>query len=61
MQDGATLTTSGGLTNGLYVDNGGSGGSSLSIGGTLTNSATVQIGDGIGVTTVSAMRAGSRP
>src|SRR5208282_1388707 len=56
LQDGAALTTNGDLTNSgnLYVNNGGSGGSSLSIGGTLTNSNYVLIGDSNVATTVTA-------
>ena len=57
LQDGATLTTTGGLSNSggnLYVNNGGSGGSSLTIGGTLTNSNFVQVGNGSLATTVTA-------
>ena len=44
---GAALTTTGGLTNSgsLLLDNGGSGGSSLAIGGTLTNSNFMQVGN----------------
>jgi hypothetical protein len=56
IEDGGDLTTTVGLTNsgGLYVDNGGSGGSSLTIGGTLTNSNYVQIGNYNVATTVTA-------
>ena len=51
-----TLTSSGGLTNSgsVLVDNGGSGGSNLTIDGTLTNSNYIQIGDGSVAATVSA-------
>jgi fibronectin-binding autotransporter adhesin len=49
MQDGASVTTTGALTVAsggyLYVDNGGSGGSSLTLGGSLTNSGTMQVGN----------------
>ena len=48
LQDGAAVTTTGGLTNSnqLRVDGGGNGGSSLSIGGSVTNSGSLQVGDG---------------
>jgi hypothetical protein len=49
MQDGVSVTTTGALTvaSGGYlgVDNGGSGGSSLTLGGSLTNSGTMQVGN----------------
>ena len=56
LQNGASLTTSGNLTNsgGLYVNTGGSGGSNLTVEGTLTNSALVQIGNNDLATTVTA-------
>ena len=55
LQDGASLTTSGNLTNSgaLDVNDGGSGGSSLTVDGTLTNSNGVQIGNGDLATTVT--------
>jgi len=51
LQENATFSTPAGFTNsgGLYVDNGsGQGGSTVTIGGTLTNSNLVQIGPGDG-------------
>ena len=56
LQDGATLTTTGGLTNtgNVYVNSGGSGGSSLTIGGTLTNSGYADVGNNSLATTVTA-------
>ena len=56
LQDGAAVTTTNGLTNNnnLYVDTGGSGGSSLNIGGTLTNNSYMQIGNNNVAGTVTA-------
>jgi hypothetical protein len=56
LQSGAALTTTTGLSNsgGLYVNNGGNGGSSLTIGGTLANSNFVQIGNSNLATIVTA-------
>ena len=56
LRDGATLTTAGGLSNSNYllIDNGGGGGGGLTVGGTLANSADVQIGDNAVAATVSA-------
>ncbi len=54
LANGSTLTTTAGLTNsgGLYLDqNSGSGGSSLTVGGTLTNSNLVQVGNFYNLTT----------
>ena len=49
MQEGAAVTTTGALTvnagGDLYVDNGGGGGSSLTLGGSLTNNGLTQIGN----------------
>src|SRR5579863_8319428 len=56
LQGGASLTTTGGLSNsgGVYVNNGGTGGSSLTIGGTLSNSNFVEVGQGSLATTLTA-------
>jgi len=56
LSDGAALTVTGGLTNtgGIYVNSGGSGGSSLTVDGTLTTTNYMQIGDNALATTVTA-------
>ena len=56
LQDGATLSTTGDLSNGgnLLVNAGGTGGSTLMIGGTLSNSNFVQVGNNGPATTVTA-------
>src|SRR5262249_14826811 len=56
LQNGASLTTTVGLNNsgGLYVNNAGTGGGSLTVGGTLSNTNYVQIGNGSLTTTVTA-------
>jgi hypothetical protein len=56
LQSGTTLSTTSGLNNSgtIYVNNGGLGGASLSIGGTLTNSNFLQVGNNNLATTVTA-------
>jgi hypothetical protein len=57
LQNGATMTTTVGLTNSgnLLVDDGGSGGSNLTIGGLLTNNGFLQVGDGAVTSSVAAL------
>jgi hypothetical protein len=54
--DGASLTTTGALSNAnwLFVDETGSGGSTLTVGGSLTNTSSIQLGNGI-ITAVSTL------
>jgi hypothetical protein len=56
LEDGATLTLTGGLANSgnLYVNANGSGGSTLAIDGTLANSGYVQVGNNTLATTITA-------